>query len=169
MRGGRGNDVLRGGTGDDTVRGGFDADTLSGGAGRDLFAFGTRETDAFRSTRGVIDTGLGPDADLVLDFHQGQDKIDLSALNSFSLRFVAAGDFAYKFIGQAAFSGHAPEAGYDIVDGRTVVRLDGVIPQVVPLPQPDRPAVVEVPTDGVADAEIVLVGRFNLLETDFIL
>jgi hypothetical protein len=49
------------------------------------------------------------------------------------------------------------------VDGRTVVRLDGVIPQVVSLPQPDRPAVVEVPTDGVADAEIVLAGRFNLL------
>ena len=106
-----------------------------------------------------------------MDFHQGEDRIDLSAINSFSLRFIAIGDFSFEFIGQDAFSGERPEARYDLVGHRTVVQLDGVSIRVVSLPEPmgGGPAVIEVPTDGVADAEIVLAGRIDLQETDFLL
>ncbi|MBL6082198.1 hypothetical protein JMJ56_29920 [Belnapia sp. T18] len=169
MGGGRGDDVLRGGTGDDTVAGGYDADTLSGGAGSDLFAFGTSGSDPYRNTVAVVDTGLGPEADVVLDFQQGLDRIDLSVLNSFVFRFVASGDLAYRFVGQQAFSGEGPEVRYDIVGGRTVIQLDGVTPTFVSRPTEDSLGFVEVPTDGVADAEIVLGGVFQLTEGDFIL
>ena len=52
-----------------------------------------------------------------------------------------------------------------------MVQLDGVSIRVVSLPEPmgGGPAVIEVPTDGVADAEIVLAGRIDLQETDFLL
>lgn len=170
LRGGRGNDTLLGESGDDTVAGGFGADALTGGGGADLFAFGTREVNFFQSTQASIDTGLGTEADAVLDFQRGEDRIDLSVVNSFSLRFVAVGDFAFDFVGTDAFSGERPEVRYDIVGDRTVVQLDGVAIRLVSLPQQGGvPAVIEVPTDGVADAEIVLAGRVDLQETDFLL
>jgi Ca2+-binding RTX toxin-like protein len=171
INGDRGNDTLLGERGDDTLRGGFDADTLAGGEGSDLFAFGTRETDATQSTRGFIDRGLGGEVDVVLDFRQGEgDRIDLSAINGFSLRFIAVGDFAFAFVGAEAFSGQRPEVRYDILGDRTVAQLDGVSVRVVSLPGPGgAPAVVDVPVDGVADAEIVLAGQIALQERDFIL
>lgn len=168
--GGRGSDTLSGERGNDTLRGGFDADTLAGGRGDDLFAFGTGETSSFQSTRVSIDTGLGEEADLIRDFRQGEDAIDLSAINSYSLRFIGIGDFAFDFIGGAAFSGERPEVRYDVVGGRTAVQLDGVSVRVVSPPGPGGvPAVIDVPVDGVADAEIVLAGRVHLQESDFLL
>lgn len=69
LRGGAGNDDLLGGAGDDwlsgndgidTLRGGEGADTLSGGAGADRFVFRP-----------------GEGHDVVLDFQNGFDKLDI--------------------------------------------------------------------------------------------
>ncbi len=72
-------DIINGGNGNDTITGGGGADTLSGGSGHDTFVY-TAVSDS------------GPDAahaDLIKDFQDGQDKIDLSAAHS-GLAFVAA-------------------------------------------------------------------------------
>ena len=61
--GGEGDDTLDGGTEDDFLHGGEGDDTLTGGAGADVFAFGA-------------ECGF----DTITDFTDGEDKIDLSAL-----------------------------------------------------------------------------------------
>ncbi|GHC63379.1 calcium-binding protein [Neogemmobacter tilapiae] len=58
-----GNDRLNGGAGNDYLHGGFGADRLTGGAGADLFVF---------QVKGGVDT--------VVDFGNGADKLDVSAL-----------------------------------------------------------------------------------------
>jgi Ca2+-binding RTX toxin-like protein len=62
--GGQGNDIIAGGDGDDFITGDIGNDNLSGNAGNDTFAF----------------TQVGAaDADVVVDFASGQDKIALAA------------------------------------------------------------------------------------------
>ncbi|WP_185829157.1 Ig-like domain-containing protein [Sphingomonas ginkgonis] len=68
LNGGSGNDYLFGGNGNDKLTGGAGADTLSGGAGNDTFIFGAN--DSLPSLR-----------DLITDFTDASDKLDLSALN----------------------------------------------------------------------------------------
>ena len=78
--GGRGNDTilgnggantLSGHVGNDTLDGGSGADTLSGGAGADRFAFDDDDTGNSAATR-----------DLILDFQQGTDVIDLTRVDA---------------------------------------------------------------------------------------
>jgi uncharacterized surface protein with fasciclin (FAS1) repeats len=64
LRGGTGNDVVAGGSGNDTIHGDRGNDTLSGGTGADVFVFAPRGGN-----------------DVVIDFRNGQDRIDLSAFN----------------------------------------------------------------------------------------
>jgi hypothetical protein len=82
--GGRGNDSIRAGGGSDFVDGGRGNDTISGGAGADVLLGGPGH-DVFQfsllvpSPGGVLPDTL-PDAgrrDVILDFHQGVDLIDL--------------------------------------------------------------------------------------------
>ena len=68
---GAGNDRIDGGAGNDTLVGGLGTDTLTGGAGADLFQF---------VSNGDSPVGLG--RDVITDFQQGSDKIDLSALEA---------------------------------------------------------------------------------------
>ena len=91
--GGRGNDRIIGNSADNVLTGGAGADTLMGGEGWNTFKF-----NAFSdSTRA--------NADLLLDFKTGQDKIDLSQMaldGKVTLNFVdnytgAAGDTIIKF------------------------------------------------------------------------
>ncbi|WP_216671410.1 M10 family metallopeptidase C-terminal domain-containing protein, partial [Mangrovicoccus sp. HB161399] len=80
--GGRGNDVLLGGgaaddlrgyAGDDYLSGGFGPDRLDGNKGDDTLEGGSMEdTFVFRANDGF---------DTVLDFEDGTDRIDLTALN----------------------------------------------------------------------------------------
>ena len=63
LEGGAGNDALMGEEGDDTLDGGADDDTLYGGSGDDTFVF--------QASHGT---------DTILDFTDGDDTIDLSAL-----------------------------------------------------------------------------------------
>ncbi|MFM9841835.1 MAG: Ig-like domain-containing protein [Dongiaceae bacterium] len=78
IEGGRGNDLLFGEGGNDTLVGGRGFDIMDGGAGADIFVY----TDAGDSR--------GWAADLIRNFVQGQDKIDLTG---------ALGDVAFKWCG----------------------------------------------------------------------
>jgi Ca2+-binding RTX toxin-like protein len=98
MYGGNGNDFLVGSTsfdvlygekGDDTLIGFLGADLLYGGEGSDRFIFNTLDL-----------------LDRVMDFERGTDKIDVSDLDA---NTAVAGNQAFTFIGDAAFSGAAGE------------------------------------------------------------
>ncbi|MEO7221179.1 MAG: autotransporter-associated beta strand repeat-containing protein [Devosia sp.] len=66
LLGDRGNDTLKGGGGNDVLVGGRDKDVLEGGGGKDQFVFNTK---------------IGTDSvDTVKDFHHGEDKLLLGAL-----------------------------------------------------------------------------------------
>jgi len=66
LEGGNGNDVLFGEGGNDRLVGGRGFDIMDGGAGADVFAYSAAEESR----------GWG--ADLIMNFVQGQDKIDLT-------------------------------------------------------------------------------------------
>ncbi|MDP7468385.1 MAG: calcium-binding protein, partial [Alphaproteobacteria bacterium] len=70
LDGGDGNDRLSGGDGNDWLHGGGGSDLLEGGKGGD-WLWGDEDTDTF-----VYNTGDG--VDLIWDFTQGEDKIELS-------------------------------------------------------------------------------------------
>ncbi|MBM6595647.1 phytase [Microvirga pudoricolor] len=83
MDGNFGNDLLKGGAGNDRIDGDYGADTLWGGSGKDVFVFMHS-----RATNG----------DVIKDFVQGEDMIDLSGIDADKGR---AGNQDYEFIGDA--------------------------------------------------------------------
>jgi Ca2+-binding RTX toxin-like protein len=68
IKGDLGNDSIMGNNGNDTIYGRSGADTLAGNNGNDVFAF-QASSDSTADTQ-----------DIIVDFTQGQDKIDVSAL-----------------------------------------------------------------------------------------
>lgn len=158
-----GDDTLRGGRGDDWLSGGHGADVLVGGRGADVFSFGSHVPyDAVVVTPDVfvLDTGVGEGArDVIRDFAQGEDRIDLSLLLNFAYRHLDV-DESYEFIGDAAFTGERAQVRYVVEGGRTVVQLDGGAAF-------SSGGVAGV--DGMADAEIELRGAYALTADDFIL
>lgn len=157
-----GNDTLRGGDGDDYLSGGHGADVLVGGDGADRFAFGTHipfNTNNVTPTVFALDTGVGEGArDVVRDFAQGEDVIDLSLLLNLGHRHLSINE-SYEFIGTAEFSGDRAQVRYVVEGDRTIVQLDGT--------QYSSGAVLGV--DGAADAEIELRGAYALTAGDFVL
>ena len=81
--------------------GGLGVDTLTGGAGADIFQF-----------KSIAHSGVGVGRDIVTDFEQGSDLIDLSSI------------YATTFIGTAAFSRQAGEVRYASFDGATIIEAD---------------------------------------------
>jgi serralysin len=132
--GGNAADALTGGGGNDLIYGGLGADTLRGNGGADTF----RYQSASESQSGALDT--------ILDFAQGSDKIDLSAIDANS---AAGGDQAFSWIGSNAFSGTA---------GQLRAYQDGAS------------WFVEGDTNGdsVADLVIQLSGTGPLTQSDFL-
>ena len=74
-------DVLNAGAGDDTVNGGAGNDTLVGGIGQDVLIGGVGD-DIFKFNA-LSEIGItGGATDIIADFTQGRDKIDLSVLDA---------------------------------------------------------------------------------------
>jgi serralysin len=156
-----GNDTIRGLAGNDTLIGdqghGFFGttagdDVLIGGLGKDMLT-GNGGHDAFRF-ESILESGTrGATRDVITDFKRGDDLIDLAAIDANS---VLAGEQAFVFLGDHAFTGQAGELHY--------VRED----------RPGRSqdaTIVEGDVDGdhVADFQIELNGLFRLSEHDFLL
>ncbi|HEX8483325.1 MAG TPA: Calx-beta domain-containing protein, partial [Allosphingosinicella sp.] len=95
--GGAGNDVLTGGSGADVIFGGLRGDTLTGGAGNDVFRYNN------------VAESNSTERDGIQDFNAG-DLIDLSRIDANTL---VAGDQAFNFVGNAAFSGTAGELRFE--------------------------------------------------------
>lgn len=116
LYGGDGDDYLRSGTGSDRLVGGDGADRLIGEGGSDTF-FGGRGRDVISGGadsdvfvfRTRPDAGIGQGRDVITDFQQGLDRIDLSVLDGDLTR---AGNQGFDFIGGGRFSATAGELNY---------------------------------------------------------
>ena len=110
IAGGGGNDRLIGGYGNDTLDGEAGRDILIGGVGNDRFVF-----DA------LSDSVVGGARDLIKDFTAGADIIDLGGIDA---NMGLAGDQAFSFIGNAAFSRTAGELQARALGANTLVSGD---------------------------------------------
>ena len=163
--GGDGADRMFGGGGNDNLYGGNDADRLFGGADQD-FLFGGNGADVLNAGAGADGmhggggadrfvfsslsdmTSEANDSDVIDDFEQGADTIDLSAMDANSTNGSATDSFA--FIGNAAFTHEAGQLRFEKFSYYTLIQLD-------------------VTGDGVADGLLYLSNLFDLTATDFIL
>lgn len=142
LNGGPGNDTLFGGLGNDTLVGGQGLDRLTGGPGADVFVFRALDhtsPDAWR-------------ADIITDFQQGVDLIDLRDIDADTTH---AGNNSFDFIGTDAFRG-AGQLSYRQFD-RPGTEND--ITQIL----------LDVNGDGQADGIIRLAGLHDLTANDFLL
>jgi serralysin len=143
--GGFGGDVLTGGNGSDELSGGNDADLLVGGAGGDTLLGGagadTFDFNKLSESRARLGAG-----DSIADF-VGLDVIDLGEIDANSGQ---AGNQAFRFIGNDAFSGTAGELRFE---------LDGILTHV----QGD------VDGNGKADLQITLHAQIAGAVGDWVL
>ncbi len=96
LYGDRGRDVLDGGEGDDIIDGGRGHDTLTGGLGSDIFVFR------------ALDRGR----DVITDFEDGRDRIEISGLGYDDLDFTAVDGGV--MISSEAMTGRIMLEGVDI-------------------------------------------------------
>lgn len=139
LTGSTGANVLDGGAGDDLIDGGRGADILWGRAGSDTFYF-----------RAVNDTGnTDRTRDIIMDFEQGLDRIDLSAIDASSR---LSGNNSFVFQGELTNFGTDPngEIRYAHENGKTIVYGDT-----------DR--------DSATEFQIALNGIYTLASSDFVL
>ena len=126
------NNTLSGNAGTDFLVGGLGSDTLTGGLDADRFDYNL-----------ATESSTGAASDLIADFLQGADLIDLENIDA-----IAGGaDDDFTFIGAGAFGGVAGQLRFTA--GATTV-VDG-----------------DVDGNSVADFSIRLTGNITLLATDF--
>jgi Ca2+-binding RTX toxin-like protein len=134
-----------GGAGNDTLFGGSGGDYLVGEAGADIFRY-----TAIEESQNVVINGANQ-LDQIVDFVQGQDKIDLSAIDSDP---GLAGDQAFVFIADPAhYTGNWTGALWQTTNPQTGI------------------AIINVSIDGDADAEmqIYMSNPYQFTANDFIL
>jgi Ca2+-binding RTX toxin-like protein len=141
LDGGSGNDALQGGSGDDVVIGGLGGDWLIGGEGADSFKFTCLD-----------DSGTTEETrDRILDFKQGEDKIDLVKINADS---EALADLTLVFVGLEEFGLGRGQLRYQQFrgdhadDDRTLIELSN--------------------GDGHAHMQVELHGLFTMTVDDFL-
>jgi serralysin len=100
LDGGAGNDTLRGGDGADRLEGGAGNDTLVGGDGIDRMTGGTGDDTFVAELNSVtVATKRGNlSIDMILDFGNGNDVIDLSGIDA---NTGVEGTQAFTFVGKA--------------------------------------------------------------------
>lgn len=139
LAGGRGNDMLSGSTGKDNLRGNAGNDTLDGGYATDYLAGGTgSDVFRFRDKSGN---------DVISDFEQGVDLIDLSRMDADSTR---AGVQDFNLIG-GNWLQNAGDLGVYVDAARGYTYVQG-----------------DLNGDGAPDFSIRLNGIFQLGQDDFI-
>jgi Ca2+-binding RTX toxin-like protein len=157
--GGGGNDTLVGDEGNDILSGGVGADVLSGGQGADIFKYTAVEESSGAVVNGVLQI------DDITDFTQGEDKIDLSAIDA---NGALAGDQAFTFLDALPPSNVDVDhpAGSD--DPAPITDWTGLVWSVA---DGNDHTMIFVSTDADADAEmqIYMPQTVTLHASDFIL
>jgi Ca2+-binding RTX toxin-like protein len=157
LYGGGGKDLLGGGSGNDTLVGGVGADTLIGDSGNDVFVFGR----SLEPSASILSADTGVHAghrDLIIDFQQNADKLDLSDYLNPSPG--PGGQPPPVFLGTDPFKASAAlQVRYEIKDGHTVVQFSA------PFGASGKPPTVPHGPTG----EIELLGEHSLKAADFIL
>ncbi|MDO6963955.1 calcium-binding protein [Rhizobium alvei] len=133
--GDEGNDTLSGGAGNDFLGGGNGTDRLTGGADADQFLYFF-----------VAESASQASADLITDFSHAAG--DIIGLGSIDAKAASVKNDAFKFIGDADFSGKSGELRYEIVGDRTYVEGN-------------------TDTDAAAEFVIALTGKITLVAGDF--
>jgi serralysin len=124
----------KGGAGADSMVANLVANHLTGNGGADTFKW-----------MATGDAGTGSNADTVMDFVRGADKIDFTNLDA---NQATAAHNAFSFIGTSAFHNVAGEVRYDVTSGSAHIFAD-------------------VDGNGTADMEIILTNIATLATTDF--
>jgi Ca2+-binding RTX toxin-like protein len=163
LTGNSSGNTLTGGNGNDTIDGKGGHDWLYGMAGNDRIIGGTGNDDLFGGTGadtfvynaiGETPVGFG-NRDLVHDFEEGVDKIDLSAIDA---KTGVSGDQAFTFLGEGTFASGSTQAGqlkyhYEVAtDGGDRTMVEGTVNA----------------SSGI-DFQISLVGHHVLTVNDFML
>ena len=134
----QGKDTLDGGLGSDRISGGQGKDLLTGGAGRDWFFFDDGDTSANAAN-----------ADIIADYVQGTDHINLRALDANVSTLFQDDDFAIT--AASAFIANDP--------GRIRFVTTATQTQIL----------INNDDDAATDAMIILNGVFTLTGADFVL
>lgn len=146
LNGKEGHDYLVGGDGNDNIKGYGGNDTIIGGAGRDVM-YGNAGADVFIYLD-ASDSTVGGQRDVISGFVNGQDIIDLSAIDA----IAGGGDDAFNFIGSSSFAGAGAGALRAYVTGSGVLLVEG-----------------DIDGDGNADFQIQITGTTFMTSADFIL
>lgn len=147
LNGGDGNDVINGGIGNDLLIGNIGNDRIFGSTGADRMA-GNAGADSFVFTALSDSTVSAAGRDTISDFTRAQqDRIDLSALDA---NARVAGNQAFNYLGDAAFTGQAGELSARNITGGTLISGD-------------------VNGDRIADFALLLDDRMSLGADSFIL
>ncbi|MEC7257784.1 MAG: calcium-binding protein, partial [Pseudomonadota bacterium] len=119
LDGGNGADVVRGGAGDDELSGGKGADIVGGGAGDDVLSGGPgRDTFIFKE---------GFDRDIIRDFRQGRDSIELDLALFEDLGFAPSGQEVVDIFGTLNNAGKVLTFNFgdgDILKVRDTIGID---------------------------------------------
>jgi len=110
---------------------------MNGNAGADVFIY----LDASDST-------VGGQRDVISGFVNGQDIIDLSAIDA----IAGGGDDAFNFIGSSSFAGAGAGALRAYVNSKGKLLIEG-----------------DIDGDGSADFQILVTGATSMSASDFIL
>ncbi len=163
VRGGQGNDFLSGDRGNDVLHGDLGADLLFGGEGQDIFVMGRRNIFGQPPTTGG---SLIADADIALDFQDGQDLLGLETGLLFEQLLITAG--TGSFAGSTIIQ--------DLVTSNFLMILPGINPNQItredfttnlnpigtPVPSPSPTPTPPEPEPPAGPATISLVATQNL-------